>query len=35
MHKGLACPGDREHFQKGITNGAEWYSVMGTLQGLI
>ena len=31
MHKpGRPCPGDRDQFQHGITNGAAWYSVSGT-----
>jgi len=27
-----SCPIDEERFEDGITNGAAWYSIQGTLQ---
>lgn len=32
MLKGNGCDKDSEHHEGGITNGAEWYSMKGTLQ---
>jgi len=32
MHLGEACPNDKERFQNGTTNGAEWYLLEGGMQ---
>ena len=32
MHLGQPCQNDEERFPNGITNGAEWYSVIGGMQ---
>lgn len=32
MHLGTPCRGERESFDKGITNGAKWYNVAGGMQ---
>jgi carboxypeptidase M len=32
MHLGEACPNDKEGFQNGTTNGAEWYLLEGGMQ---
>ena len=31
MHRGDPCPGDTERHTDGITNGAFWYPITGTL----
>lgn len=32
MHLELPCPSERETFRKGITNGAQWYTLNGGMQ---
>ncbi len=32
MHLERPCPGEHETFRKGITNGAEWYTLNGGMQ---